>query len=204
MRSWNQRIFAFVWGIYFSHTLSDTTRQSYASKIWLWCMKTCQTFKCIQETLEWIIAFWNGEYAGTLIWTSADYHTSVTEYRLNSKTICLLIFPKHRHLLFTKPQNKGFCGRARQFVIVRPRLWLPCEESSRVHGSPLAAVLHCLFKLLSLKKKVYLREEERRDTVGSRSISTASLYQSFFHCPVAKPRVVSCLAFSFSDFNLIF
>lgn len=67
------------------------------------------------------------------------------------------------------------------FMFVRPRrLRLRCEEPGSVHGSPLAAVLRCVVEAASLNR-VYLRDggSERRDAVGSSSILTASLNQSF-------------------------
>lgn len=49
------------------------------------------------------------------------------------------------------------------FVCLRPRrLRLPREEPGSVHGSPLAAVLHCVVEAASLNR-VYLREGGRRE-----------------------------------------
>lgn len=64
---------------------TDTVWQSYSSqatRMWLWYMKTCQTFKNTQEIPgKKIITFWNGKHVGTLIWISAEYHMPATEQR---------------------------------------------------------------------------------------------------------------------------
>lgn len=75
------------------------------------------------------------------------------------------------------------------FMFVRPRrLRLRCEEPGSVHGSPLAAVLRCVVEVASLNR-VYLRDggSERRDAVGSSSILTASLNQSFVTVKSSSP-----------------
>lgn len=75
------------------------------------------------------------------------------------------------------------------FMFVRPRrLRLRCEEPGSVHGSPLAAVLRCVVEAASLNR-VYLRDggSERRDAVGSSSILTASLNQSFVTVKSSSP-----------------
>lgn len=59
-------------------------------------------------------------------------------------------------------------------LCVPRRLRLPREEPGSVHGSPLAAVLHCVVEAASLNR-VYLREGGREEGVrGEMQLAAAA------------------------------
>lgn len=91
------------WGMNFI----DATRQPCfppAARIWLWHMKSCQTFGCVQEILEVRIKFQNEKHD---VDTSAMPTCCRTPdgKQTNKYT---LVSPEHRRKV-PEPQNEGSC-----------------------------------------------------------------------------------------------
>lgn len=176
---------------------TDTVWQSYSSqatRMWLWYMKTCQTFKNTQEIPgKKIITFWNGKHVGTLIWISAEYHMPATEQRpVNS------LYLQNTDVSYSLEQYK-----TPRTAIIHVSGWFLAAARGVEQRSRLAAgssVALCCLSCCLKKKKDYLEEEEeegRRDTVGSKSILTASLNELFFIVNQLRSCFFFCLPFVF-------
>lgn len=125
-------------------------------------------------------------------------NVNTTHQSLNTdkeKKDCLLLFPLASYLQELLQPWMFLC------LCVPRRLRLPCEEPGSVHGSPLAAVLHCVVEAASLNR-VYLREGGRREWEERCSWQQqhfdSQLKSVVCHCQVEQPGVAPRLAFVLS------
>lgn len=125
------------------------------------------------------------------MWTPHASHWTQTK----KKKDCLLLFPQASYLQELLQPWMFLC------LCVPRRLRLPCEEPGSVHGSPLAAVLHCVVEAASLNR-VYLREGGRREWEERCSWQQqhfdSQLKSVVCHCQVEQPGVAPRLAFVLS------